>query len=81
MGRHKPTDHMPFQGGELYLRVASANIGGKTAEIASYRAALGLTAPARRALLWLIPAIRFWVPFWCRASCFRLVTVCALFDN
>lgn len=58
-GAPQPTDHMPFQGGELYLRVASANIDGKTVEISVTAPQSALTAPARRALLWLIPAMTF----------------------
>ncbi|MBB4236629.1 sensor histidine kinase [Rhizobium esperanzae] len=56
-GVPQPTDHMPFQGEQLYLRVASANVDGKTVEIAVTAPQSALTAPARRALLWLIPAM------------------------
>ncbi|RKE79352.1 signal transduction histidine kinase [Rhizobium sp. AG855] len=56
-GAPQPTDHMPFQGEELYLRVASADIDGKTVEISVTAPQSALTAPARRALLWLIPVM------------------------
>lgn len=56
-GSPQPTDHMPFEGEEIYLRVASASIDGKAVEISVTAPQSALTAPARRALLWLIPAM------------------------
>ena len=56
-GGAQPADNVQFRGEQLYLRVAGATIGGKAIEISVTAPQSALTAPARRALLWLIPAM------------------------
>ena len=56
-GGAQPADRVQFRGEQLYLRVVGATIGGKAIEISVTAPRSALAAPARRALLWLIPAM------------------------
>jgi signal transduction histidine kinase len=56
-GEPQRADGVQFRGEELYVRVAAASIGGKAIEISVTAPQSALTAPARRALLWLVPTM------------------------
>ncbi|WP_245455595.1 sensor histidine kinase [Neorhizobium lilium] len=56
-GAPQPADHADFRGEELYMRVAEAVVGNKSVEISVTAPQSALTAPARRALFWLVPAM------------------------
>jgi signal transduction histidine kinase len=56
-GEAQPADHVELLGEKLYMRVVSAAIGDRVIEIAVTAPHSALTAPARRALLWLAPAM------------------------
>ena len=56
-GTPQPAERADLGGETLYLRVAEAVVANKTAEIIVAAPQSAQSAPARRALLWLVPAM------------------------
>lgn len=56
-GTPQPADRENFRGEDLYLRVVQTAVANKNLEIIVSAPQSALSAPARRALLWLVPAM------------------------